>query len=194
MFKSCNDLGAPDGAGTYSLTFGLCKGLMASRSTRGRGLPATMVDPQDVPPPPHIWTMSLAAIDIYLDYSLLSLQTEGKINEICSSAGWCSEVEVEVGVEPLPYSHAMVGHESSNYFPELSNGHSISATLADNQPSSFFQLLSFGLQKLIFAGALKSPQIQISGKDTLQALSKLAPAIFNAGYRDVRQAPSQLLK
>lgn len=49
----------------------------------------------------------------------------------------------------------------------------------------FLQLLDLGLQKLIISTSSRSARIRIVGKDTLQNLPQLLPAIFNPGYREV---------
>ena len=165
---------------------------MVSRPTKGRSLPATIVNPQVAPPPPNILTISLAAIEIYLEYTTFPPQGEEEINEECFFTEWCSEAEVER--ETLPYTHTMGWNQASNPPSELKSGFSMPATPADSQPSPFSQLFDFGLQKLIFAGAAQPRQIQIIGKNTLQDLSKLAPAIFSAGYRDVCQSPNHHVK
>jgi hypothetical protein len=55
-----------------------------------------------------------------------------------------------------------------------------------NEPSlQFLDLFDFGLQRLFLSRTTKNHHIKVVGKNKLQNLSLLAPAIFNPEYREV---------
>ncbi|KAJ5569928.1 uncharacterized protein N7459_009358 [Penicillium hispanicum] len=196
IFKSCDNLRDADGARTYRLTFGLCRGLVASGFAKGRSLPAAMANAEDAQPPPNIPTIYLAAIDLHLNYNVRPYQTEWSIDRPCYPTGHHSGEDagnVSHYANPrIGANEFLTANDNSDFSTcselgkesELNDNHSLQATQAVSQSSiHFFQLLNFGLQRLTFATASKASQIQVIGEDTLQNLSQLAPAIFNPGYR-----------
>lgn len=81
---------------------------------------------------------------------------------------------------PASFGHASNHLNSSS--PHLQT-ESSEDTISTSQV--FLQLLDTGLQKLIIFPSSGRPQTRAVGKNTLQHLPRLFPAIFNPGYREV---------
>lgn len=184
--------------GTHHLTLGLCREQRASTVNKGRALPSILQRPSDAHSPHDVPAITLAAIDIYLEYSytpwleegFCDLMTNG-LNSITELDQW--NYQSKIGTFAVA-TLTVLGHETesaySDYAPDRLNKSSQSYStqrMEDNIPSSqsLLHLLDSGLQRLIISASSRGPQTRIVGKNTLQNLSQLFPAIFNPGYREV---------
>ena len=187
--KHCISLGHSDGAATYRLTFGLCRGLAASRATKGRSLPVVITSGQDAQPPYGIQTMSLAAIEIYLKYHTIEQQLKDQAKLHFNDTGVQYEAHCQSPASFL-YQHLADANIAPildlRLFNHNPSSYPTGVAQVDPQTSTpFYQLLEVCLQRLILGVTVKIPEIRVAGSTTLQNLSHLAPVIFNAGYNEV---------
>jgi hypothetical protein len=153
----------------------------------------------------------LAAIDIYLEYSLpLAAYPEIKMeaDEIAPSCDFLQILEqgpiLEYAMPPEIYipddrdsedaeiQFEMPGHwqfTKLNLFDPTLNQHSLlqenDSSTDDSDLSAAYQLLNKSLRRLILAGPSRAHQANTAQSEDLEKMSDLAPAIFNPVYRQV---------
>lgn len=94
-----------------------------------------------------------------------------------------------MGLRPtLDFSHPTIDWESKE--PAFSKDFCQDEDLlceddCDPYFEPLYDLMEFGLQRLMISTTPEAPLIRIVGMDDLQLLRKLAPAIFNTDYREV---------
>lgn len=184
------------------LVFGLRRRTEASNIARGRSVPIKLRNPPDAYPPSNIPSASLVSVDIGLEYSCQSEHGQRHRSPTVPSEN--SQISVSTGLQQYSQQGFIgTGAETENpassgnafsrsasdhtlYLPSSSNFYSFSQGTTNNQlTQDLLQLLDFGLQRLTISASIKDPQIQEFGTNTLQNLSKIAPAVFSPGYRDV---------
>lgn len=165
---------------------------------KGRTLPAVLQKPPDAHAPLDFPPITLVSIDIHLEYNYPP-QSEEKfcdllaynIDSITEFGQWHYPPKIEAfEVATLTVSAHVPGSAYSDHRPydlTASSPVHLMQDTEDNISSSrtFLELLDLGLQRLITSANSRRPQIRTIGKDTLQSLSRLFPAIFNPGYCEV---------
>ncbi|KAJ5814062.1 uncharacterized protein N7503_000812 [Penicillium pulvis] len=173
-----------DRPGERFLVLGLCREMTGPKFTKRRSLPAILQNPPDTQPPPEVPIVSLAAIEIYLECGYLFRPDEHP-----------EELSVMIGTETEPrYSadfFASCSDSPTNLTLDLPAGFTGFAErdsipkgdIVDQSSRNFLALVDFGLQELLSSAGTKCSDIKVI-ENSLQALHKLAPVIFNPGYRE----------
>lgn len=183
--------------GGYGLTVGLCREHRTGSSLRGRALAPVLQNARDGYPPLDVPSITLASLDIHLEYSYPAPLEERFCDLMASNTDpmisvdqWLYASKIEtVAVAALtvsaPEARPAFDHASGHFNPSRprlqtgSPGNTISVS------QTLLQLLDTGLQKLIISSRSRRPQTRAVGKNTLHNLPRLFPAIFNPGYREV---------
>ncbi|KAJ5559923.1 hypothetical protein N7513_002322 [Penicillium frequentans] len=173
-----------DRPGEHFLVLGLCREITGPFPTKRRSLPAVLQNPPDTQPPPEVPIVSLAAIDIYLECGYLFRPDEQpeelsvKINTKTESR-YSAEFFASCSDSPtnlkLDSSVGFTGFAERNSIPR--------GNTMDQSSRDFLAQVDFGLQELLSSAATICSDIKVI-KNNLQALPKLAPVIFNPGYRE----------
>ncbi|KAJ5889910.1 hypothetical protein N7504_010720 [Penicillium tannophilum] len=173
-----------DRPGERFLVLGLCREITGPSSTKRRSLPAVLQNPPDTQPPPEVPIVSLAAIEIYLECGYL-FHPDERPEEL--------SVTVDTETEPRYSAHFFASclDSPTNLTLDLSGGFTGFAErdciprgdIVDQSSRNFLALVDFGLQELLSSAATKCSDIKVI-ENSLQALPKLAPVIFNPGYRE----------
>lgn len=170
-------------------------------SIKGPGLPAILHDPPDAHAPPGVPAITLVSIDIHLEYKY----PPPPKGEFCDLLAYNIDTIMDFGqwhyrpkIENFTVATLTVpAHESGSTNTDHGGNHlgtsSTNQLMHDDHNiesvnstiDRFLQLLDLGLQKLIISRRSRSAGIRTVGKDTLQNLPQLLPAIFNPGYREV---------
>lgn len=202
VFKSCDSDRSNNITQSYCLTFGLYREHKQAAAP-GRPLPAAMKNPPDAHAPMGTTTVTLAAIDISLQYGMAEEMCHQQVFQVAPlkeplNQAWYTPCHYPTGArEPadtnIYLDNKDVGCFLTGHFGLFSpdaGPYSISGyeDAGGSQPSSLqsmFHLLESALQRLIFSTGTKYPHVKIVGENRLQSLSKLAPAVFSPGYREV---------
>ncbi|KAJ5368288.1 uncharacterized protein N7496_008048 [Penicillium cataractarum] len=191
--------------GTHRLEFGLCRrdSLLAPVDT-GR-LPPILQNPPEAHVPSDVPTACLASIDLHLQYAYCNgVQQEAQIVETLRH-----KHEDETGL-PYEFTSMQFTHSTGKFavasfvlstmedsalsfdrpfnvgrstYIEPAGQKTIMETI-EQIYLQFLELFDFGLQKLILPGLIRNHHIKVVGKNKLQNLSVLAPAVFNPEYRE----------
>ncbi|KAJ5176305.1 uncharacterized protein N7482_002182 [Penicillium canariense] len=192
--------------GTDSLTFGLCRKATTPVSAKNKNVPPILRSPPEAHPPSDVLTSCLASIDIHLEYANQDTTQQVEVQfteelrytpgtkyelqpELCFAS--CNYPTAAISVTAfavptieellLPFDQPSEINADNGLFPEKSIRQ---MKPAGHLSLQFLNLFDFGLQKMIISAATRNPQIKVIGKDNLQSLAKLAPAIFNPDYRE----------
>jgi hypothetical protein len=127
-----------------------------------------MANPPDVHPPPDVSSVTLASIDISLEYYLH--------HELLSPGE-------TVQPETLSFRRRIYGASS-----QLLESQIVQTPMDRSGPAAdeYFRLLELGLQKLFVSNSTKDPKVRVSNDTILKSLPLVAPAVFSPGYREVR--------
>lgn len=195
--KNSHIAGGLHALGPQHITVGLCREYRESFVNKGRSLPPILQKPPDAHPPLGVPAITLGSIDIHLEYSYAP-QLEEKfcdlmacdLDSVMNFGQWHCQSKIETfAVATLALSAQEPG---SNYAPTHVDA-SIPGQQTDgiqetiSSPRNLLQLLDSGLQTFIISASARRSQTWAVGKVTLQNLSRLFPAIFNPGYREVSQ-------
>lgn len=166
-------------------------------SPKGRTLPAVLQNPPEAHAPPGVSVITLASIDIQLEYEYPSRPTQRFCDLLALHVD--SMMDLHQRDYPKMETFAVAAlrmterePEAVSHEPELEQSAETSPTLFETSEGStptspmWLQLLDLGLQKLTNSARVRSRRIRtFSKEDTLQRLPRLFPAVFNPGYRDV---------
>ncbi|KAJ6002710.1 hypothetical protein N7451_005257 [Penicillium sp. IBT 35674x] len=170
--------------GEYFLVLGLCREITGTHPTKRRSLPAVLQNPPDTQPPLEVPIVSLAAINIYMESGYLfrpdkksqelsvTVDTEAKLRYSAHFFGSCSDSPTN---STLDSSVGFAGFAERDSIPKGDD--------FDQSTRDFLALVDFGLQELLSSAATKCCDIKVI-ENSLQALHKLAPVIFNPEYRE----------
>lgn len=182
-----------DRPGEHFLVLGLCREVTGPFTTKRRSLPAVLHNPPDTQPPPEVPIVSLAAIEIYLECGYLFRPDE-------QPEGLSVTIDTETERRYSAHFFASCSDSPTNLTLDLSDGFTAFAErdsiprgdIVDQSSRTFLALVDFGLQELLLSAATECSDIKVI-ENNLQALRKLAPVIFNPGYREVRPRVQGLL-
>lgn len=166
----------------HLITLGLCKQLHTSPAKPSKG-PASPQNLPDIPCPGDLSVVSLDTVNIFLDFDCFPF-TNHKPHDMAH----ISDPEA-MGFRPtLEFPHPPIDWESKE--SAFSQGFCQDEDLLREDDCGpwfepLYDLMEFGLQRLMTSTAPDAPFIGIVGIDDLQLLRKLAPAIFNPDYREV---------
>lgn len=197
MLKDSHTARDVDSPGPH-LILGLCREHKASTGRKGRVLPAILQNPPNSHPPPDVPAITLASIDIHLEYNYLPQLEERfcdlmgyDLDSVMNLDQWHYRTKTEsFAVATLAVSAKEQGPAYLNHAPNDVDasvpGHRKNE-IQDTTSSAqiLLQLLDSGLQRLIFSARGRRAQNRTVGKNTIQNLSRLLPAVFNPGYREV---------
>lgn len=146
----------------------------------------------------------LAAIDIYLEYSLpLAAHPEIKmeVDEIAPSGDFLQILEPDPVLYSMPpeiyipddrlgdSEDAEIQFTNLNLLDPYLNQRPIpqehDGSTDNSDLSATYQLLDKSLRRLVLAGPLRAHPTESTQSDSLERMSDLAPAIFNPVYRQV---------
>lgn len=189
----------------------MCRGTHPHHQISSRRVPSILRNPPGAHPPTKYPEILLAALDIYLEYSLPAYpEIKMEVDEIIKLNSGDLLQSLEQGFiyyytppniyPPLPVAHRNGGfgenaeiqvadHWQFTNFPDLVQHHP-SQKFKDDAANCFsvsYRLLDKSLRKLVLAPLSRVSQSDSAqASDSLEKMSGLAPAIFNPLYRQVR--------
>ncbi|CAI7628822.1 unnamed protein product [Penicillium pancosmium] len=214
VFKSHETSENTNASRISCLVFGICRGAHSQNQIISRRVPSILRNPPGAHPPTSHPVIYLAAIDIYLEYSLpLATHPEIKteVDEIAPSGDFLQILEPD----PAHYSIPPVIYISDNRYSEddeiqceapghwqftnlyllgqdpslnqhpLSQEHDGSTDGSDL--SAAYQLLDKSLRRLVLEGPSRVHQTDSAQSESLEKMSDLAPVIFNPVYRQAME-------
>lgn len=204
ILKSRPKFGDSIPSGSHCLEFGLCRRSTSNASNNSKNIPLILRNPPEAHTPSNIPTACLASLDLQLRYGrcnapqqleIQALETlDGKLkygtehpSESCSMQYAHSTGKIAVAAfalstteDPLPPFDQPLNVDGICNFDPMRQ-----TTKSEDLSLQFLDLFNFGLQKLILSGTTRNDHIKVVGKNKLQNLSLLAPAVFNPEYREV---------
>ncbi|CEJ59445.1 hypothetical protein PMG11_08070 [Penicillium brasilianum] len=206
IHKSRTKMGISAAPGTHRLEFGLCRRESLSAPENTGRLPPILQSTPEAHAPPSVPAVCLASIDLHLQYAYCPdmQQPETQIveqprykhkDETETPLGSCSmEYTHSIGKfavatfvlstkqeSVLPLDQPFNMDESRHVGPERQKPQ---IETIEQLSLQFLDLFDFGLQRLILPGVIRNHRIKVVGKNKLQNLSVLAPAVLNPEYRE----------
>ncbi|KAJ5673909.1 hypothetical protein N7462_009348 [Penicillium macrosclerotiorum] len=168
-----------------SLRFGLCRRNQKTRPENSQNVPAILKNPPEPHPPPDLPVLSMSSVDMTL--KLTQCRCANSLQE-----GYSAKHVSRDHIFPQPQTFSTTKYQNPTdgiagfaaTCPNLNCRTQGIMTATNHYSQHYCQLVAFGLQRLIFSGKVKTPQVVVE-EDTLQSLSGLVPAIFNPSYREV---------
>jgi hypothetical protein len=205
--KSRTKMGISAAPGTNRLEFGLCRRDSPNAPENTERLPPILQSSPEAHAPPGVPTACLASIDLHLQYAYCPGMQEPE-TQIVEPLRYKhrDETELPLGTYSMEYTHSIgklavatfvLSTKQESVLPldqPFKTGGSRHVEPARQKPQNetieqlslqFLDLFDFGLQKLILPGVIRNHRIKVVGKNKLQNLSVLAPAVLNLEYREV---------
>lgn len=207
IHKSRTKMGISAAPGTHRLEFGLCRRESLSAPENTGRLPPILQSTPEAHAPPSVPAVCLASIDLHLQYAYCPdmQQPETQIVEQ-PRYKHKDETETPLGSYSMEYTHSIGKFAVATFVLSTKQESVLPLDRPFNMDESrhvgparqkpqietieqlslqFLDLFDFGLQKLILPGVIRNHRIKVVGKNKLQNLSILAPAVLNPEYREV---------